>query len=131
MNHPDTGLILYAHGARDPDWASPFIAVRERIAAERPDTMVTLAFLESMTPDLAGAVEALVARGIRRIVVAPLFWGRGRHLKQDLPAQLLAIQQARPAVELLLAPAAGDATALQAAMARWALDELEKFSGPA
>jgi sirohydrochlorin cobaltochelatase len=31
-----TGLILFAHGARDPRWAAPFEAVAARIRAQRP-----------------------------------------------------------------------------------------------
>jgi len=31
------GLILFAHGARDPEWALPFRDIAARVAAARPD----------------------------------------------------------------------------------------------
>jgi sirohydrochlorin cobaltochelatase len=30
------GLILFAHGARDPRWAEPFLAIAERIRVADP-----------------------------------------------------------------------------------------------
>ena len=47
-----TGLLLFAHGARDPNWARPFQAVADRCRAARGEGRVALAFLEFMTPDL-------------------------------------------------------------------------------
>jgi sirohydrochlorin cobaltochelatase len=34
--HMTQGLILFAHGARDPRWAEPFEAVAARCRAQRP-----------------------------------------------------------------------------------------------
>jgi sirohydrochlorin cobaltochelatase len=47
------GLILFAHGARDPRWAAPFEDMAARIRAHGRSCAVRLAFLEFMTPDLA------------------------------------------------------------------------------
>ena len=55
-----TGLILFAHGSRDPRWAEPFEAILEAIRARSPALPVRLAFLELMSPDLAAAADALV-----------------------------------------------------------------------
>ena len=52
MNPAKPGLILFAHGARDPRWAIPFEAVAERVRAARPGVPVRLAFLEFMAPNL-------------------------------------------------------------------------------
>ena len=40
-----TGLLLFAHGARDPQWARPFEAVAARCALALGPQRVTLAFL--------------------------------------------------------------------------------------
>ena len=40
------GLLLFAHGARDPAWARPFEAVAQRLRESRPQTPLVLAFLE-------------------------------------------------------------------------------------
>jgi sirohydrochlorin cobaltochelatase len=50
-----TGVLLFAHGARDPNWARPFEQARDRLASRQPDTPVCLSFLEFMSPDLINA----------------------------------------------------------------------------
>ena len=42
---PEHGLLLFAHGARDPAWALPFEAVARRCRDERPAQPVVLAFI--------------------------------------------------------------------------------------
>lgn len=121
MTDSDTrGLLLFAHGARDPAWARPFQAVAERC---RPACggRVALGFLEFMTPDLAGAGHALVAAGCTRVEVVPLFLGAGGHVRKDIPGQLAALQAAHPGVRFELRPAIGEADAVIDAMARVAL----------
>ena len=80
------GLLLFAHGARDPRWAGPFEAVARRIALQRPGQAVALAFLEFMQPDFAAAATGLVSQGCTRIHVIPMFLGSGGHVQRDLPA---------------------------------------------
>src|SRR4051812_43945038 len=81
----DRAIILFAHGARDPEWAQPFKRIQQRIKAARPDATVELAFLEIMTPSLADAVLSVAQKGHRQVTVAPLFMAQGGHLKQDVP----------------------------------------------
>ena len=40
------GIVLFAHGARDPEWARPFEAIRDRIRTARPECPIDLAYLE-------------------------------------------------------------------------------------
>mgnify|MGYP000078272308 CR=1 FL=1 len=54
-------IVLFAHGARDPIWALPAQRVAEEVRRLRPGTLVSVAFLELMTPTLAEAVEAAAA----------------------------------------------------------------------
>jgi sirohydrochlorin cobaltochelatase len=99
------GLILFAHGARDPRWAEPFERLRAKVQHARPQMPVALAYLESMAPDLDTAVAQLVAAGCERLRVVPLFLGQGGHVRRDLPALVeragaryaaLAIELAQP-----------------------------------
>jgi len=115
------GVILLAHGARDPRWSEPFEALRERFAALAPDVPVALAFLELMTPDLAGAARALVAQGCRALTVVPVFLGVGGHVRRDVPALVAAIAREHPDATIALAPALGEDAGVQDAMARAAL----------
>lgn len=115
------GLILYAHGARDPRWAAPFTAVAERVQSRSPGLEVRLAFLELMAPGLAEAGRSLAEAGCERVDVLPLFLGAGGHVRKDIPAGIAALEAAWPAVRWRLHAAVGEDEALVEAMAAIAL----------
>jgi sirohydrochlorin cobaltochelatase len=116
------GLILLAHGARDPSWAAPFEAVAARVSERAPDTEVRLAFLELMTPGLADAGAELVRQGCVRIDVVPVFLGTGGHVRRDVPAQLAALRDAHPGTSWTLHEALGETPHVIAALADAAVD---------
>jgi sirohydrochlorin cobaltochelatase len=116
-----SALILFAHGARDPRWAEPFLAIAERIRQADPARPIELAFLELMEPDLGAAARGLVAGGATRIDVVPLFLGMGGHLRNDLPPLVETVRTALPAVEFRLHPAIGENDAVIAVVASAAL----------
>jgi sirohydrochlorin cobaltochelatase len=113
------GVVLFAHGARDPEWAEPFRAIAVRVAASRKDLAVKLAFLELQPPSLADAITELAAAGHTTIHVAPLFMAQGSHLKKDVPALLAEIGKQQPALAITLLPAIGDVPGLRDAIAGW------------
>jgi sirohydrochlorin cobaltochelatase len=111
------GLLLFAHGARDPAWARPFEAVAARARGSFPELVVELAFLEFMAPDLPEAGDRLVAAGCGAVRVVPLFLGAGGHVRRDLPVLMSALRDSHPEVDWSLEPAVGEADAVIAAMA--------------
>jgi sirohydrochlorin cobaltochelatase len=115
------GLILFAHGARDPRWAEPFETIAAAVRARAPDVDVRLAFLELMAPDLPAVADAMVADGCTRIDILPLFLGTGGHLRRDLPPLVDAIKARHASTAVSLHAAAGEAPALIAAMAHHAI----------
>ena len=116
------GLLLFAHGARDPNWAIPFRAVAERVRAREADLVVELAFLEFMTPTLKDAGAALAAAGCTRVDVVPLFLGAGGHVRKDLPELLAALRSSCPGTDWQLRRAIGEIDTVIDAMAAAALD---------
>ena len=118
----NSGLLLFAHGARDPAWARPFQAVAERCRAARPGAPVELAFLEFMSPGLVQAGAKLAAAGCGAVDVLPLFLGAGGHVRKDVPVLLAQLEAEQPQVRWQLHPAIGEAAALIDAMAAIALD---------
>jgi len=103
-----SAVILFAHGARDPRWAEPFVRVAEKVRHAAPEFRIELAYLESLRPDLETAARALAAEGARSIRVVPLFFGRGGHLREDVPPLIERIRSALPGVSLEVADAAGE-----------------------
>ncbi|MCM5680021.1 CbiX/SirB N-terminal domain-containing protein [Schlegelella sp. S2-27] len=115
------GILLFAHGARDPQWARPFDATAQRLRGLAPDAVVELAFLEFMSPDLQEAGARLAAAGCTHVSVVPLFLGAGGHVRKDLPALLAELAGRHPHVQWLLQPAVGETERLIEAMAQSAL----------
>lgn len=121
-----SGLVLFAHGARDPLWAEPFHRLIAKLNARRSGVPAELAFLEHMQPDLATAIGRLVARGIQRITLVPLFMGRGGHLRRDLPEIVARACEANPGVLVRTTDAIGEVDALLNAIAAWVLEEHDR-----
>ncbi len=117
-----SALVLFAHGARDPEWAEPFRAIAARVAENRQDLAVRLAFLEMQTPTLVDAITDLAASGHTTIHIAPLFMAQGGHLKKDVPLLLDGIRSRQPALTITLLPAIGDIPGLRDAIAGWLAD---------
>ena len=116
------GVLMFAHGARDPRWAAPFEQIVARVRTARPEQPVRVAFLELMQPDIRTAAAELVHDGCTRIDVLPLFLGAGGHVRKDLPPLLEQLRGTHEGVEFTLHPAVGEAPALIAAIADIALD---------
>ena len=121
----NSGLILFAHGARDPRWAAPFEAVAQRVRAQRPNVAVRLAFLEFMAPDLTQAGAELASLGCTRVAVVPLFLGAGGHVRKDLPLLLETVRGRHAGTRFTLHPAIGEVDAVVDAMALAAAAALE------
>ena len=119
------GIVLFAHGARDPDWSRPFAAIRERVRSSRPEYPIALAYLELMSPSLEEAITTLVAEGALAITVFPLFMAQGGHLRQDIPRILDAIRATHPRIPIALEPAIGEVPELLDAIAAWVLSRAD------
>src|SRR3982750_4358151 len=101
-------VVLLAHGARDPRWAEPFVQVASDVRAEAPGLAVVLAYLEHLPPSLADAIRELARNGSRSVRIGPLFFGRGGHLREDVPRLVAAIAAELPGVTIELTLPAGD-----------------------
>ena len=119
------GIVLFAHGARDPEWALPFEAIRDAVRTQRPEYPIELAYLEMMSPALEEAVDSLASQGASAITVFPLFMAQGGHLKQDLPRILDAVRATRPNLPIALQTAIGDAPELLDAISGWILSRVD------
>jgi sirohydrochlorin cobaltochelatase len=119
------GLVLFAHGAREPEWSRPFENIRERVRASRPEYPIEIAYLEFMEPTLEQAIDALAARGALAVTVFPLFMAQGGHLRTDVPRILEALRLSHPHLPIALEPAIGDVPDILAAIAAWILARVD------
>jgi len=118
---PQRGLILFAHGSRDPQWRAPMEAVAARAAALQPQTLARCAYLELMEPDLPACAAAMAAQGVTTITIVPMFLGVGRHAREDLPLLLNELRSRHPQVRFELRPAIGEDARVIDMLARIAL----------
>ena len=116
------GIILFAHGSRDPQWHQPVQQVAERIRQLDPQVQVRCAYLELTAPDLPTCADELIRSGISSISIIPMFLGVGRHAREDLPRLLAELQTAYPSVRFGLQPAIGEDARVLDLLARIALD---------
>ncbi|MFE3028948.1 sirohydrochlorin chelatase, partial [Nocardia tengchongensis] len=100
-------LIAVAHGSRDPRSAATMRDVVERIAAQRPDLDVRLAFLDLSTPSVDQVIDAVAADGHSHAVVVPLLLGNAFHARVDLPGLLDAARDRHPRLRLTQAEVLG------------------------
>lgn len=120
------GLLLFAHGARDPAWARPFEIITERLRAARPGTPLAMAYLEFMSPGMEDAAAQLAAAGCTRVHVLPLFLGTGGHVRRDVPLLLERLRELHgDAIEWRLHPPLGDQDAVLQAITLACLTVLE------
>lgn len=125
---PASAIVLFAHGARDPEWAQPFDKIREHLRQSLPDTPVVVAFLDCMQPTLESAIAQLAAQGIQRVTLIPMFLARGGHLKEDLPELLNKVQQRHPELVFHISPAIGEVDAVLNMLADWVCAEHQEHT---
>ncbi len=117
------GLILFAHGSRDPIWAQPFEAMLARIQLAAAQMPCQLAYLELMQPDFATVTASLVDKGVTHIRVLPAFLAVGKHLRVDLPEFVAQAHAQHPGLRIEVLPAAGLTDTLQNAIVELALKD--------
>jgi sirohydrochlorin cobaltochelatase len=113
-----TGVILFAHGSRDPLWRLPIDAVADEMMRHWPGLSVVCAFLELTQPDLPTTVEVLMKQGKTHLRIVPMFLGVGRHAREDLPQLVSTLVHAYPQVHFELVPAIGEHPAMTQLMAQ-------------
>ena len=119
-----SALVLFAHGARDPRWAQPFVKMQAIASQHLPEVKVELAFLELMEPRLPEVVSRLVEQGCARISVVPVFLGQGGHVLRDLPPMIEELRAIHPELVLTVADAVGESPAVLQAIAAYCVDSL-------
>ena len=137
---PD-GIILFAHGSRDPLWRGPIEAVAALIRADRLHQNVLCAYLELCEPSLPDAAASMISQLSNtidsiannadsaranspkhlKIRILPMFLGMGKHAREDLPLLAAQLQQAHPDVEFEIVPTVGEDARVTALLAELAV----------
>lgn len=107
-------LLLVAHGSRREASNEEIRSLTEtldRLAGARFGH-VGCAFLEIVEPSIANAIDAAVQAGAAEIVVLPYFLSAGRHVAEDIPAEVGRKQAEHPGIRIRIAPYLGQANGM-------------------
>ena len=115
-------IVLFGHGARDSRWAEPFEALKRRLEqlTER-NVQIKLAYLELMQPSLPDAIGQCAENGVVEVVIVPVFFGQGAHLRNDFPALVKDCHTQFPQLRISATPAVGQWEAVSDCIANTAL----------
>lgn len=119
-------VVLFGHGARDPQWADPLKSLQAMLAEQLGQSFVVeLAFLELMEPSLPDVVKCMSLGGVTQIDIIPVFFGRGGHLKKDFPVLMADLKCAYPEMTIQATEAVGQWNAMWQALADEAVHRLK------
>lgn len=107
-------ILLAAHGSRRAASNDEVRALTTHIAELLGESvpLVDAAFLELAKPSIAEGLESLIQRGATEIQIFPYFLAAGRHVVQDIPAEMAPIIAKYPQVTLRVATHLGANAAL-------------------
>ena len=97
----EEGLLLVGHGSHCMTSAVQMHTICNHVAATFPDRIVEVGFLEMTDPSAGLVLDAMVARGCRRIVILPLMLLAASHAKSDVPAIVLEGRARHRDVEII------------------------------
>ena len=99
MSKHKAAYLLIAHGTRDEEGKNAFFQFVEEFRAVFPDRRVEPAFLELVHPSISEGIENCIKGGAEEIFVLPLMLFPGRHISQDIPAEIQAAKKGHPEVD--------------------------------
>lgn len=102
-------LLLVAHGSRREASNEEIRELTAALAGQAVERFgkVECAFLEIAKPSIPDGIEAAVRAGASEVVVLPYFLSAGRHVAEDIPAEVERKRNEHPEVLIHIAPYLG------------------------
>ncbi len=113
------GLLIVDHGSRRAEANAQLLDMAARVARlVPPGTPIATAHLDICAPSIADGIATLLAQGVDELRVLLYFLADGRHVSEDIPAQVRAALAGRPEVRVVLGGALGPDDLLATLMLR-------------
>lgn len=105
------GLLLVAHGSRREASNEEVRKIAAQLRDQAGDRFaaVEAGFLELAEPLIPDGIECLIRQGATEVIVLPYFLSAGRHVAQDIPAEVAPKQEQYPDITIHIAPYLGSA----------------------
>ena len=94
------GVMVCGHGSRDEEAVKEFQAVAQGLKERLPQYETDWGFLEFATPVISKGLDALRAKGIRKVLAVPGMLFAAGHVKNDIPSVLNAYQVQNPELSI-------------------------------
>lgn len=98
MDRSRTGILIVGHGSPLPEANHTLRRVAEELRKRYP--LVEPAFLQFERPGLSEALDLLVKKGSRKVIVHPYFLYRGAHVSKDIPSEIEEARKRYPDLEV-------------------------------
>jgi sirohydrochlorin ferrochelatase len=107
-------LVVVAHGSRRKASNDELVALAANLAVQdsNPFDLVQAAFLELAEPSIPDGIEQCIQQGASEVVVFPYFLSAGRHVVEDVPAEVKIKQDEYPDLKIELVDYLGASPAL-------------------
>jgi len=103
-----THMLLVAHGSRREKSNHEVKILSSKLGFLATDyASVSYAFLELAEPGIPDALRKLIHSGAEKIVVVPYFLAAGRHVVDDIPAEVESVRKDHPDVKIVTVPHLG------------------------
>ena len=105
MKENTRALLIVAHGSRREASNDEVRKLTEVICTKAGNRfmMVIPAFLELASPSIPEGIEICIQAGANEVVVLPYFLSAGRHVSQDIPAEVDLKRTQYPQVKISIA----------------------------
>jgi len=97
-------LLLVAHGSRRAASNDEVRELTQRLAEQAGDEygFIDCGFLELAEPSIPDGIQRCIDAGARQVVVLPYFLSAGRHVSEDIPAEVKIKQDEYPDIQICI-----------------------------
>lgn len=97
-----TGVIVLSHGSRSPEALITVRKLKDMVEEMGNFDAVESASLQFNQPDLPTVLADMAARGMNRVIVMPMFFYMGLHMKRDIPEILAEQRNLYPNMQIVM-----------------------------
>ncbi len=117
-----TAILLMAHGSRIAEANDAVHEIARMVKNFADYEIVEVAFRENHSPNIQEGIDACVAQGAQRILLAPYFLYMGAHVQEDLPKEMEQARQRHPDVDIAM----GRHLGVHKRLAKLVIDRIEE-----
>jgi sirohydrochlorin ferrochelatase len=107
-------VVIVAHGSRRASSNDEVRELSKKVSGVLGDrfSSVNVGFLELAEPSIPDAIEQCIKQGATNVEVLPYFLSAGRHVIEDVPAEVEKARESYPDADIVIKPHVGGLSAM-------------------